>query len=391
MPLGSASENASPDQPSADSIGETPALQTGWVIPIGGVGGTRFYLSCSVLIAAAILVGVVATVTGQQGNADLPLTSLLGAGFWVGAWVVQSGTVLLVSRLYGRQVPDLTINLLGPQSRSRKWPAVAALMVGLSSMAMLLLCGLLFWWADGGFRTPVFSGEGPSLWIAPSIGLSQPDSVWLVGAWLFWVQAVFQMYPLPGTTGRQVLGAITELCSPRIGIAQRVSIYRRCLSVIALATLLLAACLMLQESSGTFPRWPLLMLLGVLLWMSVLATDLRDTIEGFQISSRRDETSLIELGVRRTRLRAPRHPMRMFGQLRFAIRARQERRRIQQAMENERREAFDAERLDEILSRLHRDGADSLSDEDRQILDRVSQTLRKQRQIDTAGEAGDGE
>jgi hypothetical protein len=48
-------------------------------------------------------------------------------------------------------------------------------------------------------------------------------------------------------------------------------------------------------------------------------------------------------------------------------------------MKRERGEAADAQRLDEILHRLHHDGVQSLSVEDRRILDRVSENLRRER------------
>jgi hypothetical protein len=48
-------------------------------------------------------------------------------------------------------------------------------------------------------------------------------------------------------------------------------------------------------------------------------------------------------------------------------------------MKRERGEAADAQRLDEILYRLHHDGVQSLSVEDRRILDRVSENLRRER------------
>jgi hypothetical protein len=42
-------------------------------------------------------------------------------------------------------------------------------------------------------------------------------------------------------------------------------------------------------------------------------------------------------------------------------------------------EAVDAQRVDEILNRLHGEGIKSLNAEDRQLLEKVSANLRKQR------------
>ena len=69
----------------------------------------------------------------------------------------------------------------------------------------------------------------------------------------------------------------------------------------------------------------------------------------------------------------------VFGRVRRAVQARRHHRRVQHAMARERREAVDAEHLDEILRRLHKEGPSSLSAEDRLILDRVSKSLRKHR------------
>ena len=54
-------------------------------------------------------------------------------------------------------------------------------------------------------------------------------------------------------------------------------------------------------------------------------------------------------------------------------------RRIRIAQRNERAEAVDAQRVDEILNQLHDQGVESLTVQDRQLLEKVSANLRKQR------------
>ena len=49
-------------------------------------------------------------------------------------------------------------------------------------------------------------------------------------------------------------------------------------------------------------------------------------------------------------------------------------------MEREHREADDASRVDEILQRLHQEGAESLSPEELELLQRVSKALKNERQ-----------
>ena len=55
-------------------------------------------------------------------------------------------------------------------------------------------------------------------------------------------------------------------------------------------------------------------------------------------------------------------------------------RRIQKAFDKERGEAADASRLDDVLNRLHRDGLHSLNEDDKSLLQRVSENLRSERE-----------
>jgi hypothetical protein len=332
------------------------------------------------------------------------MLALLGAGFWVSGWLVQLVAELWVSGMYGRRLPAITINLVGVQSRPRRWPPVESLMVSLSSLAALFCLGAVYWWADGGFDTPALVSDDSEAWRLPSFGFAASDSVWSTGAWLCWAQVLCQSYPLPRTTGRHVLGAITSLCSYRLGAAQQVAVYRRCLVVMSLATLVIAIAMIRGESNVPFARWPWVFFLSVLLWVSTRARDLEATILAFQ--------SFEAMGVVGDPFDGP-HPRgdgllddddrlasvmregdRHHGlgtRLRQWFRRRQERKRVQQAMVLERREAVDAARVDEILDRLHEQGADSLSAEDRRILERVSRALRKHREPDDGDGTGKAE
>jgi hypothetical protein len=198
---------------------------------------------------------------------------------------------------------------------------------------------------------------------------------------------------LPKSTGRQILAALTSLCSRRLVPAQQVAVLRRCLIVMSLATLVIAMAMIRDERDLFIPRWPWIFLLAVLLWVSTRARDLETMIlafQSYQPSEIDDDTldllkdsgsgmlddedrlaSVIGEGGRRRGL---------WSRIRLAIQARRERKRIRQAMEMERREAIDATRVDEILARLHEHGAESLCDEDRQVLLRVSRALRKHRE-----------
>jgi hypothetical protein len=56
--------------------------------------------------------------------------------------------------------------------------------------------------------------------------------------------------------------------------------------------------------------------------------------------------------------------------------------RLRAAAAREQAEASDASRVDEILQRMHKSGPDSLTNEERELLQRVSEAIRRQRERD---------
>jgi hypothetical protein len=141
----------------------------------------------------------------------------------------------------------------------------------------------------------------------------------------------------------------------------------------------LAIISMSAETQVFVVKWPLILLLGILLWLSSRASDVTAILAGFQ-SRGEDPYTAPELRIDQAQTSRP-GPV---SSIRRSLRTRHDRRRVILAMKRERNEATDAARLDEILNRVHCDGIDSLSREDRAILDRVSETLRKQRQTESA-------
>ena len=61
---------------------------------------------------------------------------------------------------------------------------------------------------------------------------------------------------------------------------------------------------------------------------------------------------------------------------------RRQTRRLREAIQRERAEAIDAAQVDSILQRMHVSGVEEISAEERQLLQRVSDTIRRQRQRD---------
>jgi hypothetical protein len=256
---------------------------------------------------------------------------------------------------------QLNIGLVGVESRARRWSASRGLVVSLGTIVSLIVLGSVFRLIEGGFQLPTISQSPGSGWIAPNIATNSEDSVWRIGAWLCWVQAICQMYPLPRSMGRQLFGSLTGLCGHQLEVGFQAIIFRRCLSAIAMVTLAFAGFMMWQGSSSVILSWPLLVILSVLLWMSISAPDVQMILEG-QIVYQDSEAEPSVAAVVRDRFRT------WLG-----------RRRVQKAYEKEQGEAVDASRLDDVLNRLHRDGLDSLGEDDKLLLKRVSENLRNER------------
>ncbi len=386
MPLGNTSEDASGADRRVKRVGDS--VTRPGAIPLGRIGGARLFLSGIVLVAAAVVVAISAAMTHQQGNADLPMVVMIGSGFWAGAWLVQLAAQWVASQWCGLRPTEFTINLIGVESGPGGSTAGQSLFVSLSSIAALVVSGIFFWWADGGFQTPMLAPSKPAFWPPPSIDLASPHTVWRVGAWLFWVQAVCQMFPLPRTTGRQILAAMTVISAPDLDESLQINIFRKCLVAFALGTLVIAIVMISHDAGAAIPRWPFVFLLAALLWASSRARDVGDTIVGFRSNCELDPPRAFggdegEATVEMKRFERTNHDvdplLGIAHQPPRLIQASSDRRRAERETQQKRREAIDASQLDDILNRLHENGADALSSDDRAILDRVSHALRNRR------------
>lgn len=341
-----------------------------WAIPIATIGRTRLSVSYIIFVAVAIVLTVVLIARGQPGNGDLPRAALVGAAFWVAGWIVQAAATLTIAWAAGVSVRSLTVGLIGVESSPRRWIASKSLFVALGTVASLLVVAIAFRWIEGGGRWPVIRGDRP-WWQVPPMGMTAVDSMWRSASWLFGLQAIAQMYPLPRTLGRQAYAAIVHLCAGRLDVPGQARLFRRCLIMVAIVTLGGAIVVLSTQSSDRFPQWPLLFFLSVMLWLSSHRSDVRSSLQAFEstrfLHARGQPHDSLD--------NAP----GVVGRWRERIQGRRRNQRITEAMQRERDEAVDASRLDAILERLHTNGRESLSDKDKQILARVSENLRKMR------------
>ncbi|TWU60388.1 hypothetical protein Poly51_06630 [Rubripirellula tenax] len=346
-----------------------------WAVPVGSVAGTRFSLSYGIFIAAGIVMAVVVMASGQPGNGDLPLTAAIATAIWVTGWGTQVLAYTAIAWMVGMRVGEVTLGLIGPESPPRRWSAVSAITVAMGTMISLLVLVMVFRWIGGGFQMPTIgpadSETIPGTGTIEALAMGSPDAIWRAAAWLCSLQLLCQMFPLPRTLGRQTLAALTAICGRRLDLPTQVQLLGRGLIVLSMLTLVSAIWFLSETANSSsverVPRWPLLFALSILLWISSRRSDVSESLRGFALAS--DTVSQSAPG--RTNV---------ITKIRQSATSRRRHKDLQAAVLRERTEAVDADRLDGILQQLHNEGIDSLSDEDRKILSRVSEQLRKARQ-----------
>jgi hypothetical protein len=211
------------------------------------------------------------------------------------------------------------------------------------------------------------------VWTAPGFGLLSSESVWLAGAWLCWIQAICQMFPLPKSLGRVWLVSIVALLARGAGETSQTDIARRLLQVVATVTAIIAVASIGREPNLAVPRWPLLMLLAVVLWITARGSDILDMLIAFGSTIDPDSDDASSEFVDRPWLLRTTQSVRSIWL----------RRKARKALQQERNEAVDAAQLDHVLEQLHEQGIESLSSGDRALLNRVSQALRRQRESES--------
>ncbi len=375
--------NAFPQRPRRDPPFEDE-VDT-WAMPLGRIGGIKIQLSYAVFVAFAVLAGMIAVFKAPSGDpnlpsadSDLPLIALIGSGFWITGWFAQLATYVFFRSAAKIPIVSLTIGLLGIESRSRSWSAKSALLVTSTAVLSVLMLGGMLVVAEGLVMGGRSLQSALSVWTAPGFGLGSSDTVWLAGAWLLWIQAVCQMFPLPKSLGRVWLVSLVSVLARDVERPQT-DTARRLLQVIATITAIIAVVSIESEPNLAIPRWPLLLLLAVILWITARGSDVDDMLIAFASTVEPGSEAALSRPARRTWLNRS-------GQ---SIRSVWLRRRARKALEQERNEAIDAGKLDDVLGQLHEQGFESLSSSDRALLNRVSEALRRQRDLESAPSESD--
>ncbi|QDT10681.1 hypothetical protein [Planctomycetes bacterium K23_9] len=357
-----------------------------WAIPLGTISGLRLFVSYGVFVAVAVLVGVLVTFRGRSsggveisGNGDLMSVAFVGLAFWLVGWLVQLTVYAFYRFAFGVPIESVTIGILGVESRARDWDARTALTVSLSSLFAVVAIGGLIVVAE-----QFVNGTQPwprmfSVWSAPSFGLTQADSIWLGGAWLCWVQAICQAYPLPKSTGRVAMVAAVSLLTQRMNESFQIHFSRRSIQLVAFFTILTALAAVARSPVNVSTNWFFIFAIALLLWVSSRADDVRNLVLSFGPFPHWEPTTLAgPLSFQRVKPKR-RNPWKALKQTVTSV---SHRRQLRQAMRSERQEAVDASRLDAVLEQLHTHGRQALSPQDLALLERMSRNLKKERRAD---------
>ncbi len=329
-------------------------------VPIGKVLGRRLALSYWVLFATAAVAGVISIVGSGPGNRDLAIASLLGIVVWIMGWSLQA--VIYAGFAIRRDVV-LSFSLVGIGWHQGAMSAKRTLVAAITTLVTLVVVGAgLIAIAKSGESATAAAERG--LFAIPGFGMTPADSMLHFSGWLFWLQAVGQLYPLRMTLGRHLIASIIVTVGPKLTQSVAAILLHRMLLGISLLMVGIAIATMRFDNPLVVPRWPFFLLLAFALLRTASVARARQLIDSLWERHQQQDSDeeLVPPDGLSERLRGW-----------FA------RRRARRALQREHDEAVDATKLDQILERLHEQGPDSLSHEDRVILKRVSESLKKHR------------
>ena len=364
-----------------------------WSIKIGQLAGVRFYLSYTVFIAIAILTAFVAMMQNGYASGDVPVLAVTSVSIWVTGWVVQSMVQLLLHFRGGIASDTITIGVFGvelnnPMRRRSVWTARATLVSTLCTLTVLTLFGF----ACMAVHLVSISADLAS-WPAwrdamaqPGFSLGSMNHIYVTAAWLFWIQAACQAYPMPPNLGRGSLAAIISLFAAEANEHLQTKLLRKSIQLIAIVTFVLAIASMLPDDDQVLPKWTVLFLLSVIIWVSSNHRDLGDWITALNYAEANQATlhqEASESPEPSNEVDSAVAKSRWFVGWVDSVRMRKKRKLAKEALRKEREEASDAARLDFVLKKVAEHGTDGLSDEETALLKRVSENLRRQRELES--------
>lgn len=342
-----------------------------WSTSIGWWGGVRMRVHVLFWVFAAFTLLISSSPLAASSSHNLTGLAALGIGILLVSALLHEWGHLLTARHFGGEGDLIVIWPLGGLEPLRP-PADPRHELAMHLAGPLVNAGLC---ALSGIVVAVYAGTdvfGLLHPLAPRGLLDQPGSNWILAVaklscWIncvLWVANLLPAFPFDGGRAlRSALIAARPDLSPR-----RVVLLVTSLAKVAAVVLVAVAIFNWSKPSHQIiPLWFSLVMLAILLYFSARqeeeqSSDLESEDQPFGYDFSQGFTSL----ERSHEKDEPTGPFRKWLAERREARLRQQR---QQEQEEEHR-------VDEILGRLHEHGMESLSAEERSLLQRVSQRYR---------------
>ncbi|MEO9934087.1 hypothetical protein [Rhodopirellula bahusiensis] len=352
--------------------------------PVLQVVGVEISVAMSLPLGlfAAIAFGVSAHLTDTTASANWQSHAHWMAwliGFWLMGLLIQTAIAVFHQRSAGVHRGGCIVSIGGV------WAAPTQRPHGISVAGVLMIWSLCMLALGLGSLTLI----GVSLITidAPLKGdaIVWLDDPWAAAAWLWCLQGVWNLLPLPQSLGRVGWALVFALFGGGPTHDPRICLRSMRAWIIAMALLTLVGGNLLLSTSGVTSQsggmaWPAVTgVVGLSLWLFTSAGS-PDLTAIYESIVRRAEYT--EVGERNVigRFRGRFGPLASWRRIRARREDAAKHQRLRETMQREHREADDASRVDEILQRLHQDGVASLSRDERELLQRVSEALKNERQ-----------
>ena len=343
-----------------------------WSVGLGRWGGILIRLHAFFLLFAAftLYLSWLADRNGETGH--VPLGALSIGILFLSVLLHELGHLYAAQRLGGGGDQLVLGPLGGLQPVRTPTDPQGQLVVHLAGpLVNLCVCMICLPW--------LLSLEGPQ----QVVGLLNPlrpeavvhaDATWIVGIkltfWINWLLFLVNLLPAFPFDGGLAVQSLSELLWADAGRRRGPAIAGACARITAVALLVLA-WLFHDAGSELLPLWFPLVLLAIFLFFSARSEKPRrtpapdvDHVFGYDFSQ---GYASLEKTAQSTAPRAP--STGLWEHWREQRKVAREQRQVQV-------EAEDEQRVDQILDQVHREGMQSLSEEDRSVLERVSQRYR---------------
>ena len=340
-----------------------------WSIGLGRWGGVQLRVHMFFWLFAAFTLFLCFSRAPARDN--LPWVVLAGIGIWFVSLVLHELGHLLTALRFGGDSDQIVIFPFGglhpPRSPVDPRHELAMHLAGpLVNAALCLIAGIVVAIHDKGNVAGLLNPLAPKELVAPSTA-----SWLLIGAkltcwinYVLWLANLLPAFPFDG--GRAMRAALLA-SRPDLSPARAVLLVTSLAKIVAFILIIVALLMWSSNTNPLIPVWFSLVLLAILLYFSA-----RHEEERAEDVETEDQLFGYDFSEGYTSLERSSSQTEQAGPFRRWLQERREARQEQQReveLEEERR-------VDEVLGRLHEHGMDSLSIEERLLLQRVSQRYR---------------